>query len=187
MARKRKYGTLGGTLDEMKSGQFLGNARVRSSGRKSPWNLLLLLALPLWIFLFLEGLKLARFLATAARHGQKPLLEDLIWPGSIAPFFVYFPLLIATMVLAMVLITMRSTYSYHQPGARWMPKTKRFPEPNMQPSNHCWCASPYSRCLPRSRFPSSVACSLRCESITARQIHYRLSTRPAISSRPPIE
>jgi hypothetical protein len=101
MKRKRKYGTLGGTLDELKSGKFFGNAQMRSSRRKSPWNLLLLLALPLWIVLFLEGLNLARFLATALRHGSKPLLEDLIWPGSIAPFF---PLLIATVAPAMVLI-----------------------------------------------------------------------------------
>jgi hypothetical protein len=127
MARKRKYGTLGGTLDELKSGQFFGNAQIRSSRRKSPWNLLLLLALPLWIVLFLEGLKLARFLATAARHGHKPLLEDLIWPGSIAPFFVYFPLLLATMVLAMVLINY-AVYQFVPPARRAMDaEDKAFP------------------------------------------------------------
>jgi hypothetical protein len=127
MARKRKYGTLGGALDELKSGQFFGNAQMRSSRRKSPWNLLLLLALPLWIVLFLEGLNLARFLATAARHGHKPLLEDLIWPGSIAPFFVYFPWLLATMALAMVLINY-AIYLFIPPARRAMDaEDKAFP------------------------------------------------------------
>jgi hypothetical protein len=113
MPRKRKYGTLGGTLDELKSGQFLANAQNRSSRRKSPWNLLLLLALPLWLILWWDGLRLSRFLATAARHGHKPLLENLIWPGSIAPFFVYFPLLLATIVPAMVVI------NYAIPGTEY--------------------------------------------------------------------
>ena len=127
MARKRKYGTLGGTLDELKSGQFFGNARIRSSRRKSPWNLLLVLVLPLWLILWWEGLKLARFLATAARHGHKPLLEDLIWPGSIAPFFVYFPLPLPTMVLAMVLINY-AIYLFIPPARRAMDaEDKAFP------------------------------------------------------------
>jgi hypothetical protein len=119
MPRKRKYGTFGGTLDELKSGQFLANAQMRSSRRKSPWNLLLVLALPLWIILWWEGLKLARFLATAARHGHKPLFEDLVWPGSIAPFFVHFPWLLATLVLAMVLINY-AIYLFIPPARRAM-------------------------------------------------------------------
>jgi hypothetical protein len=127
MARKRKYGTLGGSLNELKSGQFLGNARMRSSRRKSPWNLLLLLILPLWIILFLEGLKLARFLATALLHGHKAPLEDLIWPASIAPFFAYFPLLIGTLVPAMVLINY-AIYLFLPPARRAMDaEDKAFP------------------------------------------------------------
>ena len=119
MARKRKYGTLGGTLDELKSGEFVGNARARSSRRKSPWNLLLLLIFPLWLVLWWEGIKLTRLLATLARHGHKPLFEDLIWPGSIAPFFVFVPLLFATMVLAMVLINY-AIYLFIPPARRAM-------------------------------------------------------------------
>ncbi len=119
MPRKRKYGTLGGTLDELKSGQFLANAQMRSSRRKSPWNLLLVLILPLWLILWWEALKLARILATAVRHGHKPLLENLIWPASIAPFFVYFPLLLATMVLAMVLVNY-AIYLFIAPARRAM-------------------------------------------------------------------
>jgi hypothetical protein len=124
---KRKYGTLGGTLDELKSGQFLGNARMRSSRRKSPWNLLLVLVLPLWLILWWEGLNLARLLAAALRHGPKPLFENLIWPGSIAPFFVYFPLLIATIVPAGVLINY-AIYLFIPPARRAMDaEDKAFP------------------------------------------------------------
>ena len=119
MPGKRKYGTLGGTLDELKSGQFFGNAQMRASRRKSPWNLLLVLVLPLWLVLCWGGLKLARFLATALLHGHKPLLEDWIWPGSIAPVFVYFPLLITTRVPAMVLINY-AIYLFIPPARRTM-------------------------------------------------------------------
>ena len=127
MPRKRKYGTLGGTLDELKSGQFLANARNRSSRRKSPWNLLLVLALPLWLILWWQGLNLARLLATAMRHGPKPLFENLIWPGSIAPFFVYFPLLIATIAPAGVLINY-AIYLFIPPARRAMDaEDKAFP------------------------------------------------------------
>ena len=117
MPPKRKYGTFGGTLDELKSGQFFANAQTRSPRRKSPWNLLLVLVLPLWLLLWWEGLKLTRLLAIAARDGHKPLLEDLIWPGSIAPFFVYFPLLLATIVPAMVLINY-AIYLFIPPARR---------------------------------------------------------------------
>jgi hypothetical protein len=41
MTKKRGPGPLGGTIDEIKAGTFLDNARVRSSRRKSQWNLLL--------------------------------------------------------------------------------------------------------------------------------------------------
>jgi hypothetical protein len=127
MPQKRKYGTLGGTLDELKSGQFLGNAQMRSSRRKSPWNLLLILVFPLWLILWREGLNLARFLAMAARHGHKPMLENLIWPGSIAPFFVRFRLLIATMVPAAVLINY-AIYLLIPPARRAMDaEDKAFP------------------------------------------------------------
>jgi hypothetical protein len=127
MPRKRKYGTLGGTIDELKSGQFFGNAQMRSSRRKSPWNLLLILVFPLWLILWWEGLKLARFLAMAARHGHKPLWENLIWPASIAPFFVYFPWLLATIVLAMVLINY-AIYLFIPPARRAMDaEDKAFP------------------------------------------------------------
>ena len=127
MPPKHKYGTLGGTLDELKSGKFFANAQMRSSRRKSPWNLLLVLVLPLWLILWWEGLNLARLLATAARHGPKPLFENLIWPGSIAPFFVYFPLLLATIAPAGVLINY-AIYLFVPPARRAMDaEDKAFP------------------------------------------------------------
>lgn len=42
-------GTLRGTLREMREGTWLQNAQQRSTRRKSPWNLLLLLIFPLWL------------------------------------------------------------------------------------------------------------------------------------------
>jgi hypothetical protein len=86
-----------------------------------------MLALPLWMALWVEGLKLARTLATALLHGHKVLLEDWIWPGSIAPFFAYFPLLIATIVPAMVLINY-AIYLFIPPARRAMDaEDKPFP------------------------------------------------------------
>lgn len=51
MPKDRKPGTLESTLDEIKSGAFVVNARRRSSRRKSRWNILLLLIFPLWLAL----------------------------------------------------------------------------------------------------------------------------------------
>lgn len=103
MTTKHNPGSLGSAIDELKRGTFFANARSRSSRRKSPWNLILLLALPLWFWLMVEGIRLARALALLLLHGRA-IPADLIWPGAIAPFFVYFPMLIATMVTSMVLI-----------------------------------------------------------------------------------
>jgi hypothetical protein len=103
LTKNHKPGSLGSTVDELKRGTFFANARSRSSRRKSPWNLLLLLALPLWIGLLVEGIKLARTVALLLLHGRA-IPADLIWPSAIAPFFVYFPMLIATMLTSMLLI-----------------------------------------------------------------------------------
>lgn len=103
MLAERKFGTLAGTLRELRDGTFLANAGVRSSRRKSPWNLLLLLAFPLWLLLFGGGITLARFAALAILQGRT-LPATLIWPGAIAPFIVYIPMLIATVLAAMVAV-----------------------------------------------------------------------------------
>lgn len=90
-------------LYELRHGTFLANAQRRSSRRKSPWNLLLLLVIPLWPALLIEGTGLARVVALALLHGRT-IPTDLIWPAAIAPLFVYFPMLFATLLLAMVLV-----------------------------------------------------------------------------------
>ena len=88
---------------ELREGTWLGNARIRASRRKSPWNLLLILALPLWLAIWWLCVSASRFMAHLITHGR-PLLSDLLWPSSFAPALVYFPLLIATIPLAMVLV-----------------------------------------------------------------------------------
>jgi hypothetical protein len=98
-----KPGSLKATLREMKERKWLGNARIRSSRRKSPWNLLLILVLPVWFFLFFEGESASHLIASLITNGR-PLASDLIWPRSIAPALVFVPLLIGTIPLAMVLV-----------------------------------------------------------------------------------
>jgi hypothetical protein len=90
-------------IHELRHGKFFANAQARSSRRKSRWNMLLLLVVPLWLFLFMEGTRLARVVAHAfLRDTQIP--ADLVWPYAVAPFFAYFPMFIATVVPAMVLV-----------------------------------------------------------------------------------
>lgn len=88
---------------EFREGTWLGNAQHRASRRKSPWNLLLIMALPLWLGLFFLCVNASQFVAHAFTHGRS-LAGDLIWPSSIAPVIGYFLLLIGTIPLAMVLV-----------------------------------------------------------------------------------
>ena len=113
-------------LHELRHGTFLANAQGRSSRRKSPWNLLLLLVIPVWLALLIEGTRLARIVALALLHGRTTPM-DLIWPASIAPFFVYFPMLLATLLLAMVLVNF-AIYFCVPPARRAMDaEDKAFP------------------------------------------------------------
>jgi len=126
MAKQPKPGSLGSVADELKKGTFFGNAQTRSSRRRSPWNLLLLLIFPLWIWLLLEGVRIARLVALFLLHGtQIPI--SLVWPSEIAPFFVYFPMIIATMLTSMVLINY-AIYLFVPPARRAMDaEDKAFP------------------------------------------------------------
>lgn len=90
-------------MHELKSGTFLANAQGRASRRKSKWNLLLYLVVPVWMVLFIKGADLARLLAQLLL-GSRHLPEDLIWPYAIAPLFAYGPLLLVTITPAMVLV-----------------------------------------------------------------------------------
>jgi hypothetical protein len=100
---KYRDSPLRAVLYELRHGTFLANARGRSSRRKSPWNLLLLIVIPVWLALLVEGTSLARVVALALLRGRT-IPADLIWPAAIAPFFVYAPMFIATLLLAMVLV-----------------------------------------------------------------------------------
>jgi hypothetical protein len=60
MTKKRGPGTLGGAIDEVKDGTLLGNARRRSSRRKSKWNLLLpVVIVPLWLAIWWMNIEFA--------------------------------------------------------------------------------------------------------------------------------
>jgi hypothetical protein len=98
-----KPGSLKAARRELRKGTWLANAQARASRRQSPWNLLLILALPLWLALWWLCVSASRFVAHAITHGR-PFASDLIWPSSFAPALVYFPLLITTIPVAMVLI-----------------------------------------------------------------------------------
>lgn len=103
MTKRYEPGSLRSTAEEFRRGTFFADAQTRSSRRKSRWNLLLLFVLPLWLGLLTEAIKLARTSAVFLLHGRT-IPVDLIWPSAIAPFFVYFPMLIATLLTSMVLI-----------------------------------------------------------------------------------
>ena len=109
MKKQRRTGTLGGTIDEIKNGTFVANARVRSSRRKSKWNFLLLLIFPLWLAIWWASVELTwvayvlLFLRSAS--AVSPYWMRSMGPGqmSLASFLLMFPLFFATMPLAMVI------------------------------------------------------------------------------------
>lgn len=103
MRSRRKSGPLSSLTRELREGTWLQNAQTRSTRRKSPWNFLLLIALPAWFLLVMASLRLSHGLATFITHGR-PLAGDLIWPSSIAPALVYLPVLVGTVAPAMVLV-----------------------------------------------------------------------------------
>ena len=118
MTTKKAPGTLGSVLDELKSGTFLGNARARASRRKSPWNLLLILVLPLWLVLWWSGVQLAIFTQSTLLHGAA-VPETWLLANSFAPFLLYFPLLISTPLPAAVLVNY-AIYGLVTPARRAM-------------------------------------------------------------------
>jgi len=103
MTEKHEPESLGAAAAEIKHGTFLGNAMSRSSRRKSPWNFLLLLIFPLWGWLLIEGVQLARMAAILLLRGHSAPVAS-IWASAIAPFLIYPPMIVATMLMAMVLI-----------------------------------------------------------------------------------
>jgi hypothetical protein len=72
VASSEKPGTVRATLGEMKRGTWIADAQRRSSRRKSPWNLLLVLIIPLWIFLWLKTLAILWNVALMAKGAAVP-------------------------------------------------------------------------------------------------------------------
>ena len=112
MSRQPKPGTLKAAFHEMRRGTFLGNAQIRSRRRKSPWNLLLLLIMPLWIFLWFKTLSVLWNLALLARGAVVPhtvggwlnnsgLVGDqpMSWAGALYLFAPFVPVVAGSMVL----------------------------------------------------------------------------------------
>ncbi len=120
MTRKRGPGTLGGTIDEIKSGTFLENARIRSSRRKSKWNLLLPIAiLPLWIVMWFMAIELGCVAHLVFAGKSVPPISNwmkVLGSGmSFAHFLVVFSPFIPTISAAMVL---GNYLVYQVPAAR---------------------------------------------------------------------
>jgi hypothetical protein len=108
MKRKRGSGTLGGTIDEIKSGTFFSNARVRSSRRKSRWNLLLpIVIFPLWLAFWWVAVELGCAVHLLFAGKSIPAVGDLmkvLGSGmSLGHGLILFSPTIPTMVVAMVL------------------------------------------------------------------------------------
>jgi hypothetical protein len=116
MSRQPKPGTFKSALSEMRQGTFLRNAQRRSSRRKSPWNLLLLLIFPLWIFLWFKTLAILWNLALLVRGGVVPTSvsgwlansglgsQPMSWALALHLFAPFIPLLAAAMVIGNFLI-----------------------------------------------------------------------------------
>jgi hypothetical protein len=126
MKTSPKPGSVRATIHELRGGTFLASARMRSSRRKSPWNLLLMFCVPVWLVLWTEGVHLARVTAKYLFQSWT-VPEDWIWPGAIAPLLIYFPLLFATLIPAMVLVNY-AIYLLIPPARRAMDaEDKAFP------------------------------------------------------------
>ena len=116
MARDHKPGTLRGTVDEIRRGDFIANARLRSTRRKSPWNLLLLLIFPLWIFVWFKSLAILWNVALLIAGESVPHTvtgwlnnsglgpRPMSWPGALYIFAPFLPTLASAMVLGNFLV-----------------------------------------------------------------------------------
>ena len=116
MPRAPKPGTSRAALREMREGTFIRNARLRATRRKSPWNLLLLLVFPLWLYLWFKSIAILWNLACLAHGVPVPLTlsgwldspwsgdQPLSWAGALYMFAPFIPELAGSMVLANFLI-----------------------------------------------------------------------------------
>ena len=109
MEGKPKPGTVRNTINELKRGTFIGNARQRSSRRKSAWNLLLLFVLPIWLLLWCAGVELA-WLVYVSAFEVTPSSVNHFWMRGIASqmtvptFLMIFPPTLPAISGAMVIV-----------------------------------------------------------------------------------
>jgi hypothetical protein len=106
---KSNPGTLAAVIEEIKAGSFLTNARHRSSRRKSAWNMLLpIVIVPLWLLLWWTAVEIVWLVHVSTIHthiagAAESWMKGMGSAMSLAGFLVIFPLLIPTMIGAMVL------------------------------------------------------------------------------------
>ena len=108
MNHKRKPGTLGGLLDEIRDGTYTANARWRASRRKSAWNLLLpLFIFPLWLALWGGAVEVV-WLAHVALLSGHVVSPSYFWMRGVGPgmtagrALLVFPLLVPALTAGMV-------------------------------------------------------------------------------------
>jgi len=105
MAKKHSApGTLRGTVQEMRDGTWLAKAQTRSTRRKSPWNLLLLLIFPLWLVIWFATIKVGLLLHFALRHEPVPVwsvwMRHLSGPMTLPQALLTLGPMIATLLVA---------------------------------------------------------------------------------------
>lgn len=109
MERKPKHGTVRNAIGELRSGNFIANARQRSSRRQSAWNLLLLFAFPMWLSFWCAGVELAWLLHVAVFEVD-PSSVNHFWMRGIGSrmtfptFLVIFPPMLPALSGAMVVV-----------------------------------------------------------------------------------
>jgi hypothetical protein len=106
---KNAPGALAAIVEEIRTGSFLTNARHRSSRRKSAWNLLLpIVIVPLWLLLWWVAVELVWLVHVAVMHTPTTGAFESWMKGmgsamSLTGFLMIFPLMIPTMIGAMVI------------------------------------------------------------------------------------
>ncbi len=106
---KHAPGTLAAVGEEIRTGSFLTNARHRSSRRKSAWNLLLpIVIVPLWLLLWWATVEIMWLVHVAVVHTPTTGAPEIWMKGmgsamSLTGFLMIFPLMIPTMIGAMVI------------------------------------------------------------------------------------
>jgi hypothetical protein len=106
---KNAPGTLAAVVEEIGTGSFLANARHRSSRRKSVWNLLLpIVIVPLWLLLWWVAVELVWLVHVAVMHTPatgafESWMKGMGFAMSLTEFLMIFPLMIPTMIGAMVI------------------------------------------------------------------------------------